>query len=139
MARRSGGNGAHRNERMKSLIARDIAQIVHDDIKKSSVGLVSVNEVIVSSDLSYAKVFVSFLPEDHPKTRLAELKKTEGFVRSALARKLSIYKVPEIHFFIDETAARSARIEAALAKEEADLSKLPSNDEENIEENEKRS
>ena len=132
MAKRPNNNGAHRNERMKALIARDIASIVHDELKKASIGLVSVNEVVVSSDLSYAKVYVSFIPEDHPKTRLAELKKTEGFVRSALARKLSIYKVPEIHFFLDETAIRSRRIEAALAKEEEDLSKLPVSDEEDI-------
>lgn len=132
MAKRPSASGAHRNERMKALIARDIASIVHDELKKASIGLVSVNEVVVSSDLSYAKVYVSFIPEDHPKTRLAELKKTEGFVRSALARKLSIYKVPEIHFLLDETAIRSRRIEAALAKEEEDLSKLPVSDEEDI-------
>jgi ribosome-binding factor A len=124
---------SNRIGRINEEIQRELSELLRS-LKDPRVQktMISVTRVDTTNDLRYAKVYVSFIPEDHPKTRLAELKKTEGFVRSALARKLSIYKVPEIHFLLDETAYRSARIEAALKKEEADLSKLPVSDEEDI-------
>ena len=47
---------ANRPGRIKSMISRNIADIVHTEIKKSSIGLVSVNDVRVSDDYSYATV-----------------------------------------------------------------------------------
>lgn len=115
---------ASRQGRVKSSIARYIAEIVRSEIKKPSIGLVSVNEVIVSDDYSYATVYVSFLDPKYPHQRLEELKKTEGFVRSSLAKKLSIYKVPKVSFVLDEAAERARKLDEALAKEEKDLAAL---------------
>lgn len=82
------------------------------------------NEVVVSDDYSYATVYVSFLDSAYSHQKIAELKKTEGFVRSSLAKKLSIYKVPKVRFVLDETAESAKRIDEALAKEAADLAAL---------------
>ena len=60
---------ANRPGRIKSMISRNIADIVHTEIKKSSIGLVSVNDVRVSDDYSYATVYVNFLPNTFPKNR----------------------------------------------------------------------
>ena len=106
---------ANRPGRIKSMISRNIADIVHTEIKKSSIGLVSVNDVRVS---------VNFLPNTFPHQKIAELRKTEGFVRSSLAKKMDIYKVPKVRFVLDETSSSAARIDEALAKEEKDLSQL---------------
>ncbi|MCF0112694.1 MAG: ribosome-binding factor A, partial [Bacilli bacterium] len=59
---------ANRPGRVKAIIARNIADIVHNELKKKGLGLISVNEVLVSDDYSYAKVFVSFLEEGHVQT-----------------------------------------------------------------------
>ena len=83
-------------------------------------GLVSVNDVRVSDDYSYATVYVNFLPNTFPHQKIAELQKTEGFVRSSLAKKMDIYKVPKVRFVLDETSSSAARIDEALAKEEKD-------------------
>ena len=53
---------ANRPGRITSMPSRNIAAIVHTEIKKSSMGLVSVKEVQVSDDYSYATVYVNFLP-----------------------------------------------------------------------------
>lgn len=115
---------ANRPGRIKSMISRNIADIVHTELKKSSIGLVSVNDVRVSDDYSYATVYVNFLPNTFPHQKIAELQKTEGFVRSSLAKKMDIYKVPKVRFVLDETSSSAARIDEALAKEEKDLSQL---------------
>ena len=121
---------ADRHKRIKALIGRYIADIVHFEIKKESIGLVSVNEVVVFEDLSVATVYVSFLDPRGTHNKLAELQRTEGFVRSSLAKKLDIYKVPRIKFVLDESAIAARKLDEALAREEKQLSSLPENDSE---------
>lgn len=119
---------ASKSGRIKSEISRYIAEIVRGELKKPSIGLVCVNEVIVSDDYSYADVYVTFLGDQYPKQKLAELKKAEGYVRSSLAKKLSIYKVPKVRFLLDETALSAQRIEDALAKESEQIASFPGNE-----------
>ena len=116
---------ADRHKRIQALIQRNIADIVQFEIKKESVGLVSVNEVVVYDDLSQANVYVSFLDPRGSHNKLEELQRTEGFVRSSLAKKLDIYKVPRIRFFLDEVAERTRRLDEALAREAEQLDSLP--------------
>ena len=116
---------ADRHNRVKALIARNISDIVAFELKNPKVGFVTVNEVEVYDDLSGAKVYVSFLDTKYPRQKIAELKKSEGFVRSSLAKRMDIYKVPRIIFLYDESAEQASRIEAALAKEAEDLKACP--------------
>lgn len=120
---------ADRHNRVKALIARNISDIVAFELKNPKVGFVTVNEVEVYDDLSGAKVYVSFLDTKYPRQKIAELKKSEGFVRSSLAKRMDIYKVPRIIFLYDESAEQASRIEAALAKEAEDLKALPPQEE----------
>ncbi|MBQ2052420.1 MAG: 30S ribosome-binding factor RbfA [Bacilli bacterium] len=115
---------ANRPGRVKALIARNVAEICQMELKNPHIGLVSVNEVKVSDDYSYCKVFVTFLGAKYPYQALEELKKTEGFVRSSLAKKMDLYKVPRIVFVYDESYDRAARIEEALALEAEELESL---------------
>lgn len=120
---------ADRHNRVKALIARNISDIVAFELKNPKVGFVTVNEVEVYDDLSGAKVYVSFLDTKYPRQKIAELKKSEGFVRSSLAKRMDIYKVPRITFLYDESAEQASRIEAALAKEAKDLKAFPPQEE----------
>ena len=109
---------ADKRGRMKALIARNISDIVNFELKKPSIGMVSVNEVRVASDYSEAKVYVSFMDGKYPHQRLLELKATEGYVRTSLAKKMDVYKVPKIRFFLDESLESALRLEEALRKED---------------------
>ena len=120
---------ADRHKRLQALISRNVADIVQFEIKKESIGLVSVNEVVVYDDLSQANVYVSFLDPRGSHNKLEELQRTEGFVRSSLAKKLDIYKVPRIKFFLDEAALKAKSLDAALAREAEQLAALPKDDE----------
>ena len=115
---------ANRQGRMKSLIGKYVAEIVQREIKDPHLGLVSVNEVVVNDDYSLAKVYVTFFGAKYSLQTLERLKKHEGFVRSSLAKKMSVYKVPSIRFVYDESFDRAQRIDEALRKEEAELEAL---------------
>ena len=120
---------ADRHKRIQALIQRNIADIVQFEIKKESIGLVSVNEVVVYDDLSQANVYVTFLDPRGSHNKLEELQRTAGFVRSSLAKKLDIYKVPRINFCLDEAAIKAKNLDAALSREAEQLAALPKEEE----------
>ena len=120
---------ADRHKRVKALVQRNIADILQFDLKKESVGMVCVSGVEVYDDLSQANVYVTFLPASNSKRKLEELQKTEGFVRSALSKKLDIYKVPRVKFFLDTTEANARKLEESLRREEELLASLPISEE----------
>ena len=115
---------ANRTKRIQSIIAKNISEILQFEVKNKNVGLVSVTEVRVSTDFSYAKVYVSFIGAKHPNANLEALNAAKGFVRSSLASKLDIRKVPEITFILDDTFEKQDRIEKILKEEAETLNKL---------------
>ena len=115
---------ANRSERIQSIIAKNISEILAYEVKNKNVGLVSVSEVRVSSDYSYAKVYVTFIGSQNPKTNLEALNAAKGFVRSSLASKLDIRKVPELSFILDDTFDKKDRMDKILKEEEEVLAKF---------------
>ena len=115
---------ASKQGRVKALLSRNIVDIVTREIKNPHIGMVCVNEVKITDDYGEARVYVSFLGVKYPHQALLELKKTEGFVRTSLAKKVDLYKVPKIVFYYDETAEEAAHLEQTLRKEGEELEKL---------------
>ncbi len=91
------------NNRAKALIAKHLREIISKDIKGKSFGLVSVNEIEVTSDLGLAKIYVSFLGVKDKFEALEHLKNKGGMIRSSLAHMLSMRKTPELRFYLDES------------------------------------
>ena len=115
---------ADRQARIQAIIGKNISEIIQFELKNPRIGFCTVSEVQVSSDFSYAKVYVSFLGSKHPTSNLEELNKTRGYVRSSLAKKLDIRKTPEITFVLDDSYLRSERLEKILKKEQEDLDNM---------------
>lgn len=115
---------ADRTARIQSIISKNITEIIQFELKNPRIGFCTVSEVWVSSDFSYARVYVSFLGAKYPKQNLEELNKTRGYVRSSLAKKLDIRKTPEITFYLDETYEKANRLDEVLKTESAELEKI---------------
>ncbi len=95
-----------RIERLGEQIREEIsALIVSRKIKDPRVSsLLSVNRVIVSKDLAYAKVYVSsFLDEHKTKQGVRGLENASGFIRTSLAKKLHIRHCPQLTFIYDRS------------------------------------
>ena len=93
---------ANKQERIASLIRKNIAEIIQFDLKNPHLGFVSIPEVKVSNDFSYAKVYVSFINDKDIKESLEVLEHSKGFIRSELAKRMDTRRVPEISFVLDE-------------------------------------
>ncbi len=106
---------ANRQERIASIIRKNISEIIQFEIRDPHLGFVSIPEVRVSKDFSYADVYVSFINEEDERPSLEVLNKAKGFIRSELASKLDIRRVPEIRFKVDDGWKKEARIEELLS------------------------
>ena len=109
-------------QKIQSLIARNVKDIVSYEIKNENVGFMTITNVEVSSDHSYCTIFVSFL--NNAKNSLDTLNRARGFVRSRLAKKIQLRRVPEIRFVLDDTFERQQRLENLIKKDGEELEEL---------------
>ena len=94
---------------------KEISQILSFELKNPNVtGLISVTKVKVTNDLKYAKVYVSILNSKNVKDTLAGLKKSSGYIRSELAKRVNLRNTPELIFELDESIEDGTRIDAIL-------------------------
>lgn len=108
-----------RPERVAQFMRREIADIVEHRLNDPRLqGLVvSVTDVEVSQDLSFARVFVSVLETGEARERaLAALQSAAGFVRHRLGARLDLREIPEIRFVHDASIERGARVEELLRR-----------------------
>lgn len=117
-----------RSRRVGEQIQRELAELIRDEIRDPRVGSVTVSEVTVSKDLGYADTMVTQLgaSEDTSLEMVEALNHASGFLRSQLARRLRMKRMPALRFHYDETFDRGARvsrlIEEVVAREESDKS-----------------
>ncbi len=82
---------------------KELSQIISYDLKNPNVtGMISVTKVKVTTDLKYAKVYVSILNSKNIKETMDGLKKSSGFIRSELAKRINLRNTPELVFELDE-------------------------------------
>ena len=107
---------ANKQARIASLIQKNISDIILFELRNPIMRLLTVNACIVSNDYSVAKIYISHLDHDKVSEALDELNRAKGAIRTSLAKKMDIYKVPELIFIIDDTYDRFERIEELLNK-----------------------
>jgi ribosome-binding factor A len=100
-------------------VAETLRQVITDaltrEVRDPRVGFVTVTAVLVSNDLSHARVMVSAPGEESEKERALEgLTSAAGFLRSRAARALTTRSVPELHFELDRGLEHAARINQLL-------------------------
>jgi ribosome-binding factor A len=100
------------------LIKRETAEILENHLNDPRVsGMVSVTDVELTQDLSFAKIFVSILVAGDDSDRVLQaLEHAAPFVRRMLAPRLKLREMPEIRFLRDDTIERGARVEYLLKK-----------------------
>ena len=90
------------NELIKQEVSVLILQIVPDEI-------ISVTEVKVSKDLSYAKIWISSLKNTEDAVKKCQ-SEASG-MQKELAGKIIMRRVPKLHFVADFSSMKAAHIE----------------------------
>ena len=106
---------SNRIQRINEDIARVLASLLRS-IKDPRVnqGIISVTAVDTTSDLRHANVFLSIYQLRSEKDFLKGLKSASGFLRHELGQSLNLRYTPELHFELDKSIERGARINTIL-------------------------
>ncbi|MDZ7668976.1 MAG: 30S ribosome-binding factor RbfA [Gammaproteobacteria bacterium] len=108
-----------RDLRVGDFIRDELAAIILREMRDPRVGMVNVNEVRVSRDLSYADVYVSSIDAatDEAREQLIDvLNKASGFFRSKLAKRHSMRTTPKLRIHYDQLIEEGPRLEALIER-----------------------
>ena len=99
-----------RNERVRKELMRDISEILHREIR-SLEGVVSILDVEVSHDNSFAKVVYSVLgsPEQVEKDKEI-IEKNTGRIRYEVGKRIRLRVTPEIKFVYSDGLEQGSRV-----------------------------
>lgn len=104
-----------KKERIASIIKKNVSSILQYEITNKNIGFVTVTDVEVTNDLSFAKIFVTFLDDEkYHKMHMEALENVKGLVRSKLAGTLSTRKCPDLIFKYDNSLNTGNRIESII-------------------------
>lgn len=102
--------GQGRPQRLGDLIQREISELIRLELRDPRVGMLTITSVDVSPDMSHAKVFFTVLDQKNLPQTLEGLTRSAGFLRSQLAKRISMYTTPELRFVYDESVERGDRL-----------------------------
>lgn len=101
---------------LQAILAKNISKIIQSDLKDPNLGFLSIPEVKISSDLSYAKVYVSFFKDEDVNKGMKILEKSKGFIRSQLAKMMDTRRVPQINFVLDDSFKKAQHLDEIISK-----------------------
>ncbi len=107
---------SHKIERIASDIIKYLSNILltetDDDLMKS----ITLTDVEVTNDLSYAKVYFTSISSLTHKDMEKEMNEAAPFLRGKLAKVLEVRNIPELKFIYDESIEYGNKIEKIIAK-----------------------
>lgn len=106
---------SRRPEQVAENIRQLLAEAIGRDVRDPRVGHASITRVVVTGDLKHAKVYVAVLGDAADKDNAIEgLRSAAGFLRSKLARVLTLRTVPALAFELDRGLENAMRIDTLL-------------------------
>lgn len=106
----------NRTRRIGEEIRKIVSTMLINGIKDPRINsMVSVTDVEVTSDLSYAYIYVSILGGDEEST-LEGLKAAESYIRREIGRNIKIRHIPQIIFKVDDSLIKGMYIESLIKK-----------------------
>ena len=107
--------------RIGSVIRKEIAQIIQNDINDPRIKDVVITDVEVSKDLKHAKLF--FIVFNHKNKKLEEIKlitkainSSRLFFKRKLSKSSNLRSVPNIRFVFDDTESKAFELEELINK-----------------------
>jgi ribosome-binding factor A len=104
-----------RTARVGDQIRVEIADLLARVVQDPGIGFVTITGVRMTPDLQQARVYYTSLGDDRArKESRRALERVTPFLRRQIGQRLRLRRVPELHFFFDESVERGDRIEQIL-------------------------
>ena len=96
--------------RLAQELQQEIATIIHQELKDSRLGFVTITRIELSKDVRHARVFYSCLGGEEERSRSQEaLEHSAGFIYGLIKKRFRLKVIPELVFRYD------ASIEGSVA------------------------
>ena len=111
----------NRSERIADQIHKDVVQILRSKVKDPRIEWVTINDVEVTEDNTWAKIYWTVLNEEKRNDVSKALDSAKGFIRSELSHGFKTYTIPQLKFIYDESMQRGSKILSVLNKVKEDF------------------
>ncbi|MEY4603649.1 MAG: ribosome-binding factor [Bacteroidota bacterium] len=110
--------GTIRQNKIEGVIQQELAGFLQRNAREVCLGaLVTVTAVRVTADLSLAKCYVSSFAGPEKGKVLESIKSHAGKIRGEIGKRLkNMRKIPELHFYIDDSLDYAEKIDNLLKK-----------------------
>jgi len=109
-----------RSRRIEDQIQRILSDVVRGEVRDPRLKNAIITAVRVTRDLSVAWVYYSVLQVDGETENLDEaFASATGFLRSRVAKDLTIRRAPELRFELDETLGNARNMDQLIDKANA--------------------
>jgi ribosome-binding factor A len=89
----------HRAKRVSETVREELAEIIGFELEDPRLAIVDVNDVRVAPNMRHAHVRVALSGDEREqRAALAALEHARHYLRTELARRLNLRKIPELHF-----------------------------------------
>jgi ribosome-binding factor A len=106
-----------RQQKHAKLLQKELGDIFQKEAKHLiGRAMVTITRVLVSPDLGFAKIYLSFLLAD-PKTVFELVEEHKKDIRHALAKRIgkSVRIIPELAFFPDDSASYAQHMDKVIS------------------------
>ena len=99
-------------------IKRHLNEIFQREVKDKKIGFLTITAVETTNDLSFSTIYYTvYGPGYSERDAKDALDRSKGFIRSALAKRMShLRKMPELIFKLDESIKYGNKINEMLAQ-----------------------
>lgn len=100
-----------RQQRVASMLKEELSRIIREEMNDPRLGFISITDIQVASDLRTAHVYISVYgtPEEQ-KASVDALEHARGYMRTTLGKEINMRYTPELHFHLDTSIERGARV-----------------------------
>ncbi len=118
-----------RSQRVGDHIQKELASIIQAPVRDAGLGLVTISAVNLSTDLAYAKIFVTCLSMGHTESEQLDNNKDDALDRAEvlamlnhnavqfrhqLSKILTTRTVPKLQFMFDESLEQANRLTSLI-------------------------
>lgn len=105
-----------KTERIANLLAKEISDILQNEVNDEDIKFVTITYCKVDTDLSLAQIYCTMLDQSKKDKCIHDLNAAKGFIKTELARrKLEIRRIPDLRFIYDESIEYGNKIEKIIS------------------------
>lgn len=107
-----------RNERVRKTLMKEISDIIQKNIRDPRIaGVISIVDIDISHDNSFAKVYFSVFASDEAKKQTIQaLEENTPKIRYEVGKRVRLRLTPELKFIPDDSIERGTKVTELINK-----------------------